>query len=542
LADLQTQPAIAGRRMFSSLTGGRIDADELGASHWVRNLISPVLFADALEELVASEGHRREATVDLLVEIGPHAALKTPSKQVLEGAGFEGVEYLSVLQRDADSCETALKLAGELFIRGVDVRFDEVNLASGNDCQLLCHLPPYAWNHTKTFWNESRIARENRLRQHSRSSLLGAPYASFSQHGKLWRGFLRLSEEPWIQDHVVQSSILYPAAGFIAMVIEAARQVCSGEPSTYVLRDVQIKSALVLADKTDVECILEIRPHRHGTNVDDPTGGWSHFLISSSSGGADLREHCSGLFCVAYSDSETALETRARADEYKRVRELVQQQVNTEKFYDILDAVGLSYGSTFRNIDHIRVSDWQSCCTTTIPDIGSVQTNSGRPHVIHPAVLDSMFHVALGAIVGGQKKLRQGAVPNLIEEIAISADIPYCSGTTFEGMATARQHGFNAYTSDIDFLESSCEKSVVTVKGIRFAVIAVPDLKPNSQKSICSKVVCKPAARLLSGEQMKNYLEAAGADNARSQLQETIQSRLGEVSVASRSGKKSDFV
>lgn len=38
-----------------------------------------------------------------------------------------------------------------------------------------------------------------------------------------WRNFLRLSEQPWIRQHVVQGSVVYPAAGYLAMAIEATR-------------------------------------------------------------------------------------------------------------------------------------------------------------------------------------------------------------------------------------------------------------------------------------------------------------------------------
>jgi zearalenone synthase (highly reducing iterative type I polyketide synthase) len=91
IADVEPAQAVEGSpKMISSVTKGEVDSELLGPYYWVRNLISPVLFADAVKELVMpSEGDGKN-TIDLLVEIGPHSALGGPVEQILAHHGIKG--------------------------------------------------------------------------------------------------------------------------------------------------------------------------------------------------------------------------------------------------------------------------------------------------------------------------------------------------------------------------------------------------------------------------------------------------------------------
>lgn len=129
--------------MISSVTGGEIDVELLGPYYWVRNLISPVLFADAVKELVTPADGDGKNTVDLLVEIGPHSALGGPIEQILSHHGIKNVGYSSVLTRGEDSVECSLKLASDLFLQ--DVAFDVQKANGDSQCHLLTNLPPYPW-------------------------------------------------------------------------------------------------------------------------------------------------------------------------------------------------------------------------------------------------------------------------------------------------------------------------------------------------------------------------------------------------------------
>lgn len=120
-------------KMSSSVTGQTIDSSDLTAEYWVTNLMSPVLFSDALSEMLKSPGkiprhrHRNERSIDFLVEVGPHAALRGPIQQILQSRSLQDVGYASMLHRNQDAVGSAMRVVGELYCRGLPVDIKAVN-------------------------------------------------------------------------------------------------------------------------------------------------------------------------------------------------------------------------------------------------------------------------------------------------------------------------------------------------------------------------------------------------------------------------------
>lgn len=210
IQDITTQTSLADPevKMFSSVTGNVIDTSALTPEYWVANLVSPVKFSDAVHSLSTYQpGTRRrrgvsEKFTDLWLEVGPHGALATPVKQTLDD---NRTEYLSVLQRGRDAISTALAVAGELWSRGYAV--DVASTVSRHEAKasqpsLLVDAPKYPWNHGVEYWSEPRLSTAHRFRKHPRQDLLGSPIEGASEPA--WRHFLRMSENPWMEDHQVQ--------------------------------------------------------------------------------------------------------------------------------------------------------------------------------------------------------------------------------------------------------------------------------------------------------------------------------------------------
>lgn len=88
-------------RMTSSVTGQSIDeATLLDDKYWVENLLSPVLFSQAVKSVLD-----QEPTVDTIVELGPHALLEGPIKQIVKSIPCSRVKfvYTSTLNRKEDA-------------------------------------------------------------------------------------------------------------------------------------------------------------------------------------------------------------------------------------------------------------------------------------------------------------------------------------------------------------------------------------------------------------------------------------------------------
>ena len=518
IKDVQARDSHSGRQLFSSVTGCIVHPSELGPMSWVRNLLAPVFFYDAFHSLLrpVQDGLRSmDNNVDFLIEIGPHSALKSPVRKIMTQHGITGVEYQSVLSRGCNAIQTALTMAGKLFVHGVKVDIGQINQYASDDFSEpplpLLDLPAYSWDHSHKFWAESRICKEYRHRQHPHLNLLGAPCPSFGAGEMLWRGLWRVCEESWIQDHVVQRSILYPAAGYIAMAVEAASQVAAKDRviRNFRLRDIQLMTPTTLTEESEVEVILQLRPSLTGARDSIPL--WAEFKVSSSTGGSELRQSCCGSILTEYiftedakTVSEQSLEDESYRKEYTHNEKTCRRPENPKSFYEELAALGIIYGPTLRNITQISLGSGKSRCTVDIPGsttLGSFNGNQ-RPHVIHPATLDGIFHFVFAAFKDQNGRLNEALVPKSIDEMSISANIAFKPGGRLRGICDASKHGRREVRSQIVVFDEALKNSVLSVKGFCWAIIDAPNPSQENgnmpiARRLFSKLIWQPAPQLL---------------------------------------------
>ena len=217
---------------FSSVTGNRAASSDLGPDYWVSNMLNEVKFSQSLRHLLleTSSGKKTrkrtlESGIDDIIELGPHSALAGPIKQIIQGdkrLSAASIVYHSALTRNKNAVDTILKLLSSLFNLGYPINMSGINRPTGTESHsVLVDLPPYPWNYTNSYWHESRKSKAYRNRPFARTDLLGALEKTSSPMEPRWSNYIRLSEIPWIRDHVIQSNIVYPAAGYIVMVISS---------------------------------------------------------------------------------------------------------------------------------------------------------------------------------------------------------------------------------------------------------------------------------------------------------------------------------
>ncbi|KAL4864447.1 acyl transferase/acyl hydrolase/lysophospholipase [Aspergillus spectabilis] len=142
---------------FSSVYGREISAAGLGPDYWVENLAGQVKFVGALRALCYETGHfergihttnpvTQQATVDTLIEIGPHAALAGPIRQIIKAdKNLESANpaYSSILIKSMDTVSSSLAVAASLACTGYPVNFQAINSpAPMSTRQVLLDLPP----------------------------------------------------------------------------------------------------------------------------------------------------------------------------------------------------------------------------------------------------------------------------------------------------------------------------------------------------------------------------------------------------------------
>lgn len=492
IARISTNLAPGKCNMYSSVTGELVQPGELVSAYWVRNLISSVQFATAVQQLAINE-----KGLDLLVEVGPHAALQGPSTQSLQNIGISDLPYHSVLMRNQNGVETALNLAGSLSAQGYPVRFRDVNHTETRTPQPLVDLPAYPWNHSQSHWAETRVAKEYRLRSLPYNSLLGALTPGFLPGERVWTHRIRLSKQAWIQDHKIQGTAFYPAAGFIASAIEAARLLAdaSRTAASFRLRNVHLSAALGIDDGEEVEYSVSMRPRMSEAHDTQETSLWNEFNIASCRGEGALVQHCSGLIMVEYDTS-----IAGEAVEQLTTTDVNLSTVNDEIFYKSLTDVGFHYGPSFQNATDIRAGGGRGYGTVVIPDFGSDLTPSS--HVIHPATLDAIFHLIFGALTGSQGGMTQLMVPKTIDDVVITADIPCNAGAQLKGFSDITSRGFREVVAELVVGDDRTNTPSVKISGLCLQEVGghAESLDAESARSICSSLVWKPSINLLPGK------------------------------------------
>ncbi|KAI4198186.1 MAG: hypothetical protein LQ350_005422 [Teloschistes chrysophthalmus] len=108
--------------MFSSVTGQTLIPKHLTPSYWARNMTSTVRFAGATSECLENN-----PTVDSIIEIGPHPALKGPIQEILRQRRKDSLHYFTTCRRGADDYESMLNTAGEMIAAGSPLDLRAVN-------------------------------------------------------------------------------------------------------------------------------------------------------------------------------------------------------------------------------------------------------------------------------------------------------------------------------------------------------------------------------------------------------------------------------
>ncbi|KAK6539088.1 hypothetical protein TWF694_010628 [Orbilia ellipsospora] len=305
--------------MISYLDGKEVSNERLlNLEYWITNMCSAVRFPDnvsAIDRLASLANgrkrldlsHHKGIQITNILEVGPHSALKGPIREIMKGFNFaRDIDYESVLLRGSSGIESLLRAAGGLYCSGLKPDIAYLNSNEEKFAQKvtpLADLPPYPFAHTRTYWNESRRSKAERLRPCRPNELLGNPSPDWHPFSATWRNFLNRSKSEWLEDHTINDAVLFPGAGMLTMAIEAmnqyARETLDITPTAFSLKQIEFMSAIQIPDASvDLEVQILLRPIEEG-NI---KLGWFEFEVFSSDN-EQWKKSCKGLIQAENNDS-----------------------------------------------------------------------------------------------------------------------------------------------------------------------------------------------------------------------------------------------
>ncbi|KAF4967219.1 hypothetical protein FSARC_5198 [Fusarium sarcochroum] len=473
-AKVKVLPGDESCEWYSSVLGERISAslhsETLAGEYWVENMINPVLFSVA-SELVAG------ATLPchVALEVGPHPALKGPFNQTFKRATGSQLPYQATLARNTHDVEALSDSIGFLWARlgktSVDFTTYAQAFSVSSDTTLATGLPPYAWDHSQSFWRESRKSLKYRQRAQAPHPLLGVRSVEDPADSMRWLNHLRLDDVPWLEGHKVEGQIVFPAAGYLVMAMESARAIDDSKEIQLVeLFDVHILSAIQLSqDSQAIETVFNLEVE--ASQSSHATARWS---LSTPLRDGSWKCNAKGQLRVEFGSSVGAALLPSRN---KPVASLTS--VDVERFYSSLTNIGLDYTGEFKHLDSIerQLGLATARARQIAPDFAAM---------IHPALLDTAFQSIFAAYCWPDDgSLQAPFVPTFFRSLRIVNTSQLRRGDELVIDSFLTNTNERELTADMDIFQVSNDEPVLQLQGLTCTSLLRPG--PSNAKELYTK-------------------------------------------------------
>jgi phthiocerol/phenolphthiocerol synthesis type-I polyketide synthase C len=310
------RPRPARKRFVSSVTGAPEDGIGLVAEHWWRNVREPVRFEAGLNCLI--EGGCR-----VFVEIGPRPILGSYLRDTLREAGQRGaiIETLDETA-EADGIDALERCAARVAIAGGQL--DRQRLFGPPPVQTVA-LPSYPWQHTA--YEVQPTPEASGTFSAPANPLLGT---RLRQDAREWFSSVDPVLHPWLGDHAVGGLVVFPAAGYVEVLLAAAREI-HGE-AALELREMDIVRPLVFDGATSFETLVRLSAET----------GLAEFLSRPRNAGTDWSLHARGLVGRSPLAEGPAVDLEAG-----------RIIVPTAKVYRAARDLGFEYGERFQRVRQV---------------------------------------------------------------------------------------------------------------------------------------------------------------------------------------------
>ncbi|MFJ3325814.1 amino acid adenylation domain-containing protein [Streptomyces griseus] len=425
LAPLEPRPA----QVPLYLTGveGTARSEELDAAYWWKNVRDRVRFRSAVDR-IAADGHQ------LFLEIGPHPVLGHAIRECLEAGGTTGLTLPSIRRRENESERFAASL-GSLHTLGVTVDWDVLQ-PTGRPVT----LPRHPFRRDR-HWTEPRPVAQVRL-GHRDHPLLGR---RTDRTEPTWQARLDTEDLPYLADHRIQDTVVFPAAGYLEMAAQAVLRITGG--TTAVLADIDLRKALFLPDGEDRTVEVSLSLENAAFTIASPTGDDGERAV-----------HASGIVRTGQR-RRTAPPLDAPAIRARSLRHLEGPDC-----YTALAALGYHYGPAFRAVEEVWIGAGEVLARIRPPEaIG----DDAAGHHLHPVLLDACFQTLLTPLIPptpeGPAPGTGIRLPLSVDEVALEpiGDQPFWAHATLlpgdadttlgnialyadDGTPLGRVHGFRA--------------------------------------------------------------------------------------------------
>ncbi|GAB3152883.1 hypothetical protein GCM10027258_54670 [Amycolatopsis stemonae] len=356
-AGLSTADPVLG--VVSNRTGRLATAAELRSpEHWVRHVRDEVRFADGVGWL-ASRGVTR------FVEVGPDAVLSAMVPECVEDAVF----VTATQRRTRPAVEAVLTAVAEAHVHGFSPDWAKL-IPPGARAE----LPTYAFQRRR-FWPGTAAGRAGDVATAGLAAsphpFLGATAELAGDAGVLGTGRISLRTHPWLADHAIGGSVLFPGTAFVDLAVDAGDRAGCAQ-----VEELTLGAPLVLPATGGVR--LQVL-----TGAPDESGARAltiHSRPEDAAPDSPWTLHASGVLTPA---------VPVRGDDLAAWPPAGAETLETAGLYDRLADSGFGYGPVFRGLRRAWRHGEDVYAEVELPE----DTADGA-FGLHPALLDAVLHAA----------------------------------------------------------------------------------------------------------------------------------------------------
>ncbi len=360
--------------LHSTLTGELLDTARMDASYWYRNLRETVLFEPVIEALL-QQGRSH------FIEISPHPVLSFGIAEAIE-ASESPARVLDTLRRDEDPATRFCLSLAEAHAAGAQVDWEDFFAGSG---ARKVPLPTYPFQRERYWLSPTGASGDPSSLglADAEHPLLGALVEGPSGEGLVLTGRISLATHPWLADHAVAGTVLFPGTAFLELALQAAERVdCA------LVRELTLSTPLVLSERDATQLRVSVGPGGEE--------GERKIAIHSRPGAGEGEAsewtlNAEGVLAADATEPEPPPESDAWPPDGA-------EQLDAELLYDRLAEIGFAYGPAFQGLSRAWRRGDELFAEV---DLADVEAEDAERFAVHPALLDSALHAILLSALGG---------------------------------------------------------------------------------------------------------------------------------------------
>ncbi|MEU6721916.1 type I polyketide synthase, partial [Nonomuraea sp. NPDC046802] len=365
--------AIAGLEFRPPVLGG-LPAGVATAEFWVAHVREPVRFADMVTGL-------REQGATGWLELGPDGVL---TALVQQNVDLDGHVFVPTMRRGGDGVRGLVEALARLHVAGVVVDWRPLLGRAGGSVD----VPTYAFA-AERFWLEAGAGSVDVASAGlgaTGHALLGAVVRLAGSGELVMTGRLSLAAQPWLGDHAVLGTVLFPGAGLVELALQAGMEV--GCP---VVEELLLRAPLVL-------------PERGARVVQVVVAGDTGDRRSIRVFSCDEADEAAGAWVLHAEGTLTDASATAMAADLTTWPPTDASEIALDAYYDELAGVGLEYGPVFRGLRGVWERNGEVFAEVALPESAWPEAEGFG---IHPALLDAALQaIGLGDFISDRESGR----------------------------------------------------------------------------------------------------------------------------------------